>query len=167
MKQSHDDWSAGVLLCCKGLLIQDKSYCWCHLEDVWWDTFCPRCYLKETTIISSQLAVHSSWHTGFSAALAHVFTVTLTIFQKDFKPKGGESEQMVLTLLKYSTARLKCLIQKVRQLFVCAAVTAEVAAEPSVPATSSWRWSSTRTWWTSSTLWRLYATANPTWWSRW
>lgn len=56
--------------------------------------------------------MHSSWHTDFSAVLAYVFTVTLTIFQKDFKPKGGESEQMVLTLLKYSTARLKCLIQK-------------------------------------------------------
>lgn len=84
-----------------------------------------------------------------------------------FSTRRWRKWTMGLTLLKYSPAWRKYPTGKLRQLFVCAAVTAEVAAEPSVPATSSWRWSSTRTWWTSSTLWRLCATANPTWWSRW
>lgn len=44
---------------------------------------------------------------------------------------------------------------------------AVVAAGRCVLATFSLRWSSTRTWWTSSTLSRHYATANPTWWSPW
>lgn len=45
--------------------------------------------------------------------------------------------------------------------------TVAAAVGPSVPATSSLRWSSTRTWSTSFTLSKLFVTANPTWWSPW
>ncbi len=50
--------------------------------------------------------------------------------------------------------------------FVCLG-TAVAAAERTVPATSWWRWSSTRTWWTSSVPSRPFVTLSPTWWRHW
>ncbi len=52
------------------------------------------------------------------------------------------------------------------RFFVCLG-TAVAAAERTVPATSWWRWSSTRTWWTSSVPSRPFVTLSPTWWRHW